>query len=482
MYFIAKFLKFAWHSPTIMTWGSFLSRSLNLVLVTPLILSRFSTADISLWFIFSTIIGIQMLVDMGFSPTFTRVIAYAMGGASHEELTGFREPKSTLNKRPPNWDTVERIFATMSSVYSVLTIFLVLLFCIVGSFSLLKPISHVSDTFAAWICWIIIIVTSALNLKFTSFSSYLQGTNNIALLRRWETYISLCSILSNYLVLIFGGKLLELVLSHQAWRVINILANRHISFAANDERLKYFKNKGKDSIVLKAVWPSTWRSGLGIFMSRGLIDVSGIVYANLAATPLVATYLLGLRLITFVSTFSQAPFYSKLPVLSRLRASGDLFIQVTVAKKSMRYAYWCFVIAFSILGIIGPRILFLLNSHAEFPDGVLWSILGLAFFVERYGAMHIQLYSTSNHIIWHKANGISGLLYALLSGLSYNVLGIYAFPVSLLISYIAFYCWYSASHSYKMLETDFWDYEKSTSIMPTVVLLIFCCLYVTIGD
>jgi len=127
MYFIAKFLKFAWHSPTIMTWGSFLSRSLNLVLVTPLILSRFSTADISLWFIFSTIIGIQMLVDMGFSPTFTRVIAYAMGGASHEELTGFREPKSTLNKRPPNWDTVERIFATMSSVYSVLTIFLVLL-------------------------------------------------------------------------------------------------------------------------------------------------------------------------------------------------------------------------------------------------------------------------------------------------------------------------------------------------------------------
>jgi hypothetical protein len=83
---VNKLFKQSWNSPTLMTWGSFATRSLSLIVVLPLVLNRLNTAEISLWYLFSTVIGLQLLADMGFSPTFSRVIAYGMGGLSTFEI------------------------------------------------------------------------------------------------------------------------------------------------------------------------------------------------------------------------------------------------------------------------------------------------------------------------------------------------------------------------------------------------------------
>ena len=69
-----------WHSPTFTTWGSTATRSLSVLLVLPLLLRQLTPAEIAVWYLLSTIIGLQTLADLGFAPTFTRLIAYAMGG------------------------------------------------------------------------------------------------------------------------------------------------------------------------------------------------------------------------------------------------------------------------------------------------------------------------------------------------------------------------------------------------------------------
>ena len=69
-------LLFLWESPTLMTWGSFLTRSLSAVLILPMVLRNFPKEEITLWFMFAQIISLQLLVDMGFTPTFSRLIAH----------------------------------------------------------------------------------------------------------------------------------------------------------------------------------------------------------------------------------------------------------------------------------------------------------------------------------------------------------------------------------------------------------------------
>lgn len=458
-----------WDSPTFMTWGSFLSRSLSLVIVLPLLLTRLETAEISLWYLFMTIIGLQMVVDAGFSPTFTRVISYIMGGAGVHELKAPQlKGSGTVDKQSLN-----RVYSTMSKIYFCLGLFWTGLLVTVGTLALIKPIVAVHDQGTAWIAWGIIIGVSSLSLYGNLYSSYLQGVNQIALLRRWETLTALGGIALSFLVLIAGGGLLALVIANQGWQVVNVIRNRWLARKVENGMVKTFVNHPFDREVFDSVWPSTWRSGVGVLMSYGLIQASGIIYAQVGNAASVASYLLALRLIQTVSQFSQAPFYSKLPLFARLYAENQQGELIQMAKRGMALSHWIYVVGFIALGLVGAPLFKYIESNAPFPDQLLWSLMGLGFFIERYGAMHIQLYSTTNRIIWHIANGIMGLIFSATSLMLLERIGIYAFPVGILAGYLGFYSWYAALHSYRAFRINFMSFEMRASMMPFVSILIY---------
>jgi hypothetical protein len=268
-----------------------------------------------------------------------------------------------------------------------------------------------------------------------------------------------------------------MVIAHQGWKVLNILRNIYISMIVENGRLKGFSKKKKNAQVLSAVWPSAWRSGFGIFMSYGLVQASGILYAQIENAASVATYLLALRLIQTVSSFSQAPFYSRLPVLARLFSEGKKNKLEYLAKRGMTLSHWTYILGFIVLGIIGGPFLKFIGSNADFPPPMLWSLLGLGFFVERFGAMHIQFYSTTNHIIWHVANGVSGTIYLIVSLSLFQFIGVYAFPVGILAGNLGFYSWYSAKHSYVAFNLRFLSFEKDTALLPLTIIILYTAYY-----
>lgn len=464
-----KYIHRFWNSPTFMTWGSFFSRSLSLVVVLPLLLTRLSTEEIALWYLFMTIISFQSLVDLGFAPTFARVIAYAMGGAGVDDL---KRPKGEHDGQA-NWKTLELICSTMRIVYSRLSLAWAMLLAILGTLALLKPVSLVQKPFSAWIAWGVILLVSTVILRGNIYSAYLQGINQIALLRRWEAITSLGAIVTSFLVLILGSGLLGLVVAHQSWQVLNILRNRWLSGVVEKGRFKQFARSHKNAKVFKTVWPSAWRSGMGVLMGYGLIQASGVMYAQVGSAAGVASYLLALHLIQIVGQFSQAPFYSKLPVLARFFAENKKGALVALAKRGMGLACWCYVTGFISLGIVGKPLLKFIGSNADFPANLLWSLMGLAFFVKLYGAMHLQLYSITNHIIWHIASGVAGTIYIVVCFVLLKPVDVYAFPLGLIAGYLGFYSWYSAMHSYRLFNLSFITFEKSTILVPLCIMIIY---------
>jgi hypothetical protein len=212
---------------------------------------------------------------------------------------------------------------------------------------------------------------------------------------------------------------------------------------------------------------------MGVLMGYGLIQASGVMYAQVGSAAGVASYLLALHLIQIIGQFSQAPFYSKLPVLARFFAENKKGVLVALAKRGMGLVCWCYVAGFISLGIVGKPLLKFIGSNADFPANLLWSLMGLAFFVKLYGAMHLQLYSITNHIIWHIVSGVTGTIYIVVCFFLLKPVDVYAFPLGILAGYLGFYSWYSAMHSYRSFNLSFITFEKSTTLVPLCIMIIY---------
>lgn len=462
-----------WNSPTFNTWLSYCIKALSLFVVLPLVLKNFSTGEVSLWYLLATIIGLQGLADMGFKTTFIRFISYAMGGATDIN----RKQILTSGNQEPNWNLVGRIFSMMRIIYKWLASAFFLALITLGTWSMIRPVSMVENQHAAWIAWIVIVSVSCIKFYGTIYSNYLEGLNKIALVRRWEALTSLGSIASSILALIFFKSLLSLVIANQLWILINLLRDYRLCLSVNDAAFKSLNiNLPFSRSFFESVWHPAWRSGLSGFMSNGLASITSIIYAQMGSAANIASYLLALRLLAHIREVSMAPFYSKIPMFSKLRAQGDLNALIQKAQRGMFASNFIFVIIAITVGFLGPTLIAIIGSDVPFINVNLWVLLTVAYFVHRYGAMHIQLYSTTNHIISHIADGVSGLIFVAVTLFLFGRFELYAIPIGMLSGYLGFYAWYSAYHSLKSLGVGFVKFETRTIMIPIIILVAFCLM------
>jgi hypothetical protein len=355
------------------------------------------------------------------------------------------------------------------------------LLAVVGSAVLARPISLTPDPTSAWLAWAVVVVAGYVNLRTNYLAVLLQGLNEIALVRRWEAITSVATVLTGFVVLLLGGNLLVLVASMQIWSIAAALRNRWLCQQVANRRFAPLPAAKNDPEMMARLWPATWRSGIGVLMSFGLIQASGLINAQFANAANSASYMLCLRIMQLISSFSTAPFYSKLPLLPRLRAEGKIDQLLRVAGDGMRKSLWTYALGFAAAGLLGPMILARIRSNVEFPQPAFWVILGAMFFVERYAAMHLQLYSTTNHIITHIANGITGLLVIIFTLMLLPILGLLALPTGLLAGYVSFYSWYPVRHAYREFKMRFLIFEVRNSLGRAIVFVAAAAAMLTMG-
>lgn len=448
-----------------MTWASLFVRLSSFVVVLPLVLSRFAPAEVAVWMLFSSILTLTLLLDLGLAPTFSRLFSYALGGVGIEHMAAMRREASNGDQLLPARDpapTVSRVFAALRWIYPRLATGSVALLSVGGTVMLREPISHCPDAASMWLAWAAVLIGAYAGIVGNAFSVVLQGMNEVALQKRLDMALGIAQTLSCFAVLLFGGGILALVIAYQGWTIIGgqanrILVGRCFSYLSTVRPLR-------DRAVLTVLWPSAWRSGVGVLMSHGLIQASGLVYSQLVSARELASYLLAVRVITLVSQVSQAPFYSKLPELARLHALGDSGKCLVVARRGMKLAQAVLSLGVVAVALCSDRLLDLIGSKIPFVPPSLWALIAVAFFVERFGAMHLQLYSVTNHITWHIANGVTGTLMIAISVALYPSLGIVALPAAMLIAYSIFYAPYASRASSRAFGFSLWTFESRASI------------------
>lgn len=453
-----------------MTWASFATRSISFVFVLPLLLRSFPPGDLAVWYIFATLASLQILAEIGFGSTFVRFVAYAHSKSDARVETTEQTESPTEKSQTPE---IAEVVGTMNRLYWWLTVLLAFFLAIGGTLILRRPLQEITNPPAGWIAWMIVYATTLVVFRGNYYSTWLQGTNQIAILRRWETLISLASISSSIIIIKTGHGLLPLVAATQLWACAGVITTAFLATTVLQGRLRRLSGEPFSKNVFNVVWPSAWRSALGIFMSQGVTQFSGLLYAQVGSSKDVAAYLLAVRLQQTLASMANAPFYSKIPTLARLWLQRDNESIVRIARRSMAMALWAFTVPMVILGFVGPFLFHLLQSKTPFPPGIIWGLLGAAGLTERYGAMHLQLFSLSNKIVWHIANGVTGGLFVLISWIAFPFFYVTAIPFGMVCANLGFYSWYCSRLSHRMFRLKWPAFDLSISGGPILLLAAY---------
>lgn len=441
-----------------MSWVSLVARIGGVAFLLPLIITRLTAEEVVVWYIFTTVTSLIIIMDFGFSPTLSRLYGYVHGGASISEIKrGAFSP--VLNRKVAvNLQSLALLRLFSAKSYLILSGSVFVVGGAAAALALNSPITNSGLGWVGWLGWLIVLTASSIQLYSMRYSVELQGSNRIADVQSRQALTSCLSLISAGLSLFMELSFLCLVISYYTWQVVYffVIRSRYYKVvcpAINADKLE-------EDIVWSAAWPSIWKSGLGLLMSVGLIQSSGIIYAQLAPAAEVASYMISLQLIRALSQFSQVPFYVKLPVYAKQYASGMHQAILKDVPFRMRLSYLIYTLGFFFIALYGDDLLSFIGSDILLPSGLVWSIMGAAILIERFGAMHIQLYSLTNNIIWHVANGVTGVLMIVIFLLLYPEISVLAFPASMLISYLSFYSWFSTKHSYNEYSLTFFGFDR----------------------
>ncbi len=467
-------IKRVWDSPTLNTMFSFVSKPLSFLIVLPLILNKFTPEEIALWYLFSLLASFQSIADFGFDNTFVRVISYTFGGANEiRDYDSIEIKKINFKEVYLNENLLKRIIGVMNYVYLRLSI-IVFLILLSVSFFIQSSIVVLDNPIQGWVGWATIIIVSSANFYGRIYSNFMFGLNKVALVRRVEGFFSVLGIIASFIVLIFDGSFMLLVIVNQIWMLNNILRNWYLAKNINNGLLKKLTNNNYDREIFLKIWGPSWRGGISSLASQGVVILSGIIYSQYAINAaLLAEYLITLRFYAVIKGVSQAPFYSKIPLLAKLRAQGDLDQWLSKAKKGMIMGNYLMVSGIIGLGLMGELLFDMIASSISFPRAELWGLVGLAYFFQRYGAMHTQLYMTTNKVNNHISDSVSGILFLGISLILYNSLQVYAFPIGMIVGYGLFYSEYAAYYSFKVIPEGFFHFEARTNLIPFIILVCY---------
>lgn len=455
----------AWNSPVLTTFGSLFVRLLGLAVLLPLALYFLPVEEANLWFLFSSVLAIQGLIDFGFSPTFTRIVAYsrAAGQAPAERPAGIPDLGST--------DLASAaLIASMRLTYHRLGMLALLLLATVGSLAVARPIALIDTPAVGWLAWLVIAVTGTIGFRGGMYSTYLLGVEKIALLRRWEIVVGLATTTAGCLALLAGAGLLGIVLAVQTGTVVNAWVNRTLAVRISS-RDEWSGRAVSSRKIMDAVWPAAWRSGIGVLVGAGIVQATGVLYAQMATAAESASYLLALRLVNMLRQFSNVPFYTRLPQMAKTYADGQVKRLIEIAGTAMLRVNWLLTAGVLVIALVGDDLLSLVHSNTPFVTADVWGMLGLAMLCERIGAMHLQLYSTTNHVVWHIAAAVSGIIMLVAIPVAYKWFGLLGFPMGIFAGYVVFYIPYCTRLSYRAFNLKIRDFDLTASVMPLLILI-----------
>ncbi len=448
-------VRYLWNSPTVNTWLNLVVNLGNSIILLPLVLSVFSVEEIAVFYLFSIVIGFNILFSFGFGPTISRFFAYANGGMRVEELSQLKvnEPSvmnANARSSETNWETVAVVWGASKRIYKGLAIIAFLTFGTVGSLAVAHSVNQIEGRWAGWGSWGLMIICQSLLIRFSFLRAAIAGLGGVALAARVSAICGLVAILFGGAVLYYGGGLFGYVLVRQLLLVTPLVIIFLILRKFRGGNLLQLKDSD-GSQVMGVAWKSAKRAGIGHVLKFGTSYSLPLIYAQFASAAQLASYLVTYKLLQTLMQFAQAPFFAWLPSIQRLYSQGklDQMMKQVVSSGGLS----ALVVTSGVILVVfwGDSAIELLDSDVGLMDSLIIFLLAIALYGEMVATQGLQLYSVSGHVVGDRASFyymvsfiVIGIILSFLREPNLDMF-IFSMAASFLFCYIPYVYYYSVS-------------------------------------
>ena len=379
-------------------------------LLLPFILRFLPQETIGIWTIFASITAVVLLLDFGFSSSFTRNVTYVFSGVKVLKATGFQSESDTENSKI-DYGLLKGLISVMRSFYIRVAIILFVILVSGGTYyvnTILGTYSGNKNEILT--AWFILCLVNSYSLYTLYYDTLLLG---MGLVKRSKQIIitGQALYLSVSVILIFAGFGLIAITAAQAVSVVlrRILTYRAVYTVNLKYRLKNSEIREKKEIF-KAVYPNAIKMGLTgvgavlVFRSQPII---GSLYLPLE---IIASYGITIQLISVLSGTSQVYFNTYQPKIVQYRVQDNISAIRNIYIKSCIILVAVFILGGLCLLLFGSWFMNLIGSKTPLlPNVYIFTVLLISLLEANHGiAGHMLM--TKNYVPFFKAALVSGLM------------------------------------------------------------------------
>ena len=402
-------------NPTYSSWIYTLTRSALLLGLTTLVLIKFNKEEITLWYLFSAIIGFSHLMDLGFSSTIIRFTSY-------------------LRVKEDNVFLIIFLFNSFSSIYFILSV-LVFLILIVVYFISVSPLElNLINKIELNIAYLSILFFTPIIFFFKKNDSFLKGYNKVALYNNWNSVLYVINALVLITLLLLNCKFYILIIVQQALLFVNSIKNFFLVKKNILEGLSFFQFNWDKNKLLE-IWKPTWKTALISLSSTGSTSFINIMAPRFFGVEIGGIYLFSMKLIQIINEFSYAPFYSYIPEYISSFKKGFTHTDIKKLEKGLLTSLLFLGIGIIILDSFVNLTLTYFDNEMEFLSSEIVKFIFISIILERYAGMNSQIIMFDNNINHFVAYIISAII--LISGIIFfKSYGLIIIPLSGITAYL----------------------------------------------
>jgi O-antigen/teichoic acid export membrane protein len=413
-------------SRTDVFWGyaaSALNISAGLILL-PLILHFLSSETVALWIVFTTLVGLTQLLELGFQPTIARYAAYIYAGSQKIEkigVTAIQDDTEGLNRK-----LLDSLVHSARSVYRYISIIAGTIMLVGGTAYVSSLVTENQSRSECLVAWIIYATGYIINFYYGYLNGLIQGRGDVTGVNKITIISRFILILASVIALILGYGLLGLgiasLLSSATGRFLSIRLFQQKYEPECSLQLSELNELKHD--LLKTLWHNASRLGIVNIGTFFILKANVLIASSILGLGDASSYSITLTLLTTLSGMAMVICQIQIPYVSALQTSQKKEKLARIYGEIQVTSLIVYVIGLMLLIVLGNDLLSALGSEATLLPNNLLLLYGVITFLEVNHSIAASYIATTNHLPFVLAAIISGLAVTTLSLLTVGKFGV----------------------------------------------------------